>query len=283
MQVQVLSSAPNIRHTAYMIITSSPSIVGIVNLTPDSFSDGGQLVDVDKALFYTEKLIKDGADIIDVGAESSRPGAEPVSNDEEMKRLEPFLSHYKIRFDTPLSLDTYKSDVAEMGLSYGAQLINDITGLQGDPKMAEVIAKAKATAIVMHMKRTPKTMQVYPTYGDVVEEVRAFLDTSIQIAKDAGIIDVIIDPGIGFGKTVEHNLTLLNHLDRFLSLGCPILIGTSRKSFIGELTGDGVKDRLEGTLVSTLMAVEKGARFVRVHDVLSMKKAMTVYSAIKEH
>jgi len=264
-----------------LIENPKPLIMGILNLTTDSFSDGGLFTDVDKALFHAEKLIKDGADILDIGAESSRPGAAVLSSEDERFRLEPFLKVYRSRFDVPLSLDTYKSEIAEFGLGYGISLINDITGLQGDPNMAAVVAKAGVPIVVMHMQNTPQTMQLNPTYTDVVADVKAFLKKSCEISDAYGITDVIIDPGIGFGKTLQHNVALLNRLDDLLELGRPILIGTSRKSFLGQLTGDPVTERLEGTVVSTIMAIEKGARIVRVHDVLSMKKAITVYCSIK--
>lgn len=255
--------------------------MGILNLTPDSFSDGGRFVDVDQALAHAERLIQQGADILDVGAESSRPGAVRLSADDEKRRLEPFLNAYFSRFSTPLSLDTYKADVAQMGLGYGVSLINDITGLQGDKAMAGVIASAKAGVIVMHMQQRPDTMQDNPVYDHVLVEVKAFLSKSLSIATLAGIQTVILDPGIGFGKTLEHNLALIQHLDFFKDLGCPLLIGTSKKSFIGQLTGEPVSERLEGTLVSNLVALEKGATYFRVHDVLSLKKAFTVYNAIR--
>lgn len=259
-----------------------PTIMGILNLTPDSFSDGGLFLDTDLALFQAEKLISEGADILDIGAESSRPGASYVSADEEKRRLEPFLSVYKQRFDTPLSLDTYKPEVAEMGLSYGVSYINDITGLQGDVGMAPMIAKFGAGVIVMHMQKKPHSMQDNPVYTDVIREVKQFLAKSLSLATLAGIETVIVDPGIGFGKTLTHNLMLLNHLESFLELECPILIGTSRKSFIGQLTGEPVSERLEGTLVSNLIALEKGASIFRVHDVAALKKTFTVYYAIKD-
>ena len=256
--------------------------MGILNLTPDSFSDGGLFTDVDAALFHAETLIKDGADILDIGAESSRPGAVRVSADDEQKRLEPFLKKYHSCFDVPLSLDTYKPEIAELGLGYGVSMINDITGLQGDPRMAEVVSKGKVPVVVMHMQNKPETMQTHPTYTTVVDEVKQFLSVSIDIARDAGIQTIIVDPGIGFGKSLEHNLLLLNHLDSFSDLNCPLLIGTSRKSFIGQLTGAPVDDRLEGTLVSNLIALQKGARLFRVHDVKSIKKMFQVYFAIKD-
>ncbi len=254
--------------------------MGILNLTPDSFSDGGNFLSSDDALRQAEKLIKDGADILDIGAESSRPGAAPVSAEAEIDRLTPFLTRYSGHFDTPLSLDTYKSQTAEFGLTLGVSIINDITGLKGDPQMAKVIARFQAPAIVMHMQGTPQTMQQNPHYQHILDEVKAGLSDSIQIAETQRITQLIIDPGIGFGKTVEDNFKLVAHLTEFESLRKPILIGISRKSCLGAITGSPVHDRAPESLAAGLLSVLKGAQFLRVHDVKWMRNALLIVEAI---
>jgi dihydropteroate synthase len=247
--------------------------MGIVNVTPDSFSDGGALSDVDMTLRHIERLIGEGADCIDIGAESTRPGFQPVESGEEMRRLEPILKVYKTHFSAPLSLDTMKADVAEMGLAYGVDLINDVSGLMHDDRMPEVIARAGAGVIVMHRSQGAE-------YDDVIAEIRDFLVQAVDKAKRAGIEFVCVDPGIGFGKTLNHNVTILNHLELFRIEGCPIVVGTSRKSFIGLITGDAVSDRLEGTLSSVVASLFRGANMVRVHDVGQVKKAVLVADRI---
>lgn len=254
--------------------------MGVLNITPDSFSDGGQFLSVDKALQHAERLIKEGADILDIGAESSRPGSEPVSVEEELSRLTPFLKYYVRHFDTPLSLDTTKADVAALGIDHGVWMINDITGLTGDSRMLDTVANSHVALCLMHMQNQPESMQDSPQYEDVVSEVYHFLKQQTQTAHDAGVKTVVVDPGIGFGKSLDHNLSLLRHLDKFSELG-PVLIGTSRKSFIGAITGEPVSERLEGTLASNLWAYQKGASLFRVHDVVSFKKALQVFQAIE--
>ncbi len=251
--------------------------MGILNLTPDSFSDGGQFLDKDVAFKHIEQMIKDGADIIDIGAESSRPGSQSITAEEEIRRLKGVLLDYKKHFSTPLALDTTKADVAEFGLSLGVDLINDISGFRMDPKLSGVVAKYRVPVVLVHMRGTPQTMQQNPAYKDVVSEVMAELAQSIEIAKSHGISDIIIDPGIGFGKTAHHNFTLIHRLKEFQWLKFPILIGTSRKSFLG---GD-ITDRLEATLASTVLAVYNGAAIVRVHDVNAVKKAVAVVDAMR--
>ncbi len=249
-------------------------IMGIVNLTPDSFSDGGQFLNPDKALISIEKMIEDGADIVDIGAESSRPGSLSISAREEIQRLEKVLSAYPRYFSTPLSLDTTKSDVAEFGLSKGVSLINDISGLTADPLMAKIVKKHNAAVVLMHRKGDS-------VYQDVMSEVMNALKLSIQTAIDNGIVSIILDPGIGFGKTLAHNLEILRKLDHFKILGYPLLVGTSRKSFLGALTGkENPLDRLEATISSNVAAVMKGAHFIRVHDVKALKTAIQVVDAI---
>lgn len=255
-------------------------ILGVLNITPDSFSDGGQFFSVDSALKQAERLIEDGADVLDIGAESSRPGADKVSVEEEIRRLKPFLETYSKHFDTPLSLDTYKAEVAALGLEHNVWMINDITGLTGDENMLETVAQSDAALCLMHIQKRPDTMQDSPEYDEVVSDVYLFLSEQVKTAKDAGVKTVVVDPGIGFGKTLDHNLSLLRHLDKFTNLG-PVLIGTSRKSFIGAITGEGVSERLEGTLASNIWAYQKGASLFRVHDVVSFKKALKVFKAIE--
>ena len=225
-------------------------------------------------------MIQEGADVLDIGAESSRPGADKVSVEEEMARLSPFLKQYSQHFDTPLSLDAYKAEVAALGIDAGVWMINDITGLTGDAAMLNTVASSDVALCLMHMQKNPETMQDAPQYTDVVEDVYSFLKTQTKKAKDAGVKTVAVDPGIGFGKILEHNLSLLRHLEGFCELG-PVLIGTSRKSFIGAITGEDVSERLEGTLASNIWAYQKGASLFRVHDVVSLKKALQVFRAIE--
>lgn len=255
--------------------------MAILNLTPDSFSDGGHYNDPSTALTRIEYLIDQGADIIDIGAESTRPNAKPISQAEEERRLLPILKAYKKHFDVPLSIDTTKSAIAELALSYGASIINDTSAFRFDPAMPSVIAKHNATAVLMHSIKTPETMQDNPSYTDIIRDVSLSLSESIAIAKAAGITEIILDPGIGFGKTVTHNLQLLNHLDRLKALGYPILVGVSRKSMIGHITGESSTTRLEGTIAANIAAYFKGAQIFRVHDVGAVKKAMQVIQAIE--
>lgn len=278
---RVVSSCAPIKIGELSFSCSTPILMGIVNLTPDSFSDGGRLTSLDATLSHIEQLIKDGADWIDVGAESSRPGSDLVSISTEIDRLSPLLSCYKRHFSAPLSIDTTKSEVAAFALSKGADLINDISGLTDDPKMVQVIGNAGVPVVLMHRQGMNKTMQQAPVYGNVVDEVKAFFKAQLAMTKQHGIQQCILDPGIGFGKSVTHNLALINQLDAFQDLECPLLIGTSNKSFIGDITGDPVTSRAEGTLVSNLFAYLRGAHVFRVHDVCALKKAFQVFDAIQ--
>lgn len=253
--------------------------MGIVNLTPDSFFDGGKHSALDQTLSHIHRLIQGGANIIDLGAESSRPGSEPVSEGDEKRRLEPILSVYHTHFKTPLSLDTVKPEVAEFGLHHGVSILNDINGGQ-NPDMIQVAAKAQVPLVLMHKQGSPKTMQTQPTYTDVVAEVFDFLKTQHATATAAGIQKIIVDPGIGFGKTLEHNLALLHHLRHFSRLGCPLLIGASQKSFLGQLTGSEVQDRLPETLAAHLFAAQNGADILRVHNVAAHRNALKVAQAL---
>ena len=257
-------------------------VMGVLNVTPDSFADGGLFFETSKAVEHAKQMAFDGADIIDIGGESAKPGSEPISEEEELNRVQPVIKELvKDGISIPISIDTNKPAVAEKCLEVGARMVNDTTGLK-DIDMARVVSQYRIPVVIMHMKGTPKTMQADPTYEDVVEEIKEFMRQRIKVAKEAGIQEVIIDPGIGFGKTTEHNLQILKRLHEFQELGCPILIGTSRKSFIGNLTGGlPVTERLEGTLVSLAVAIMNGANIVRVHDVKETKRAIQVVDAIK--
>lgn len=257
-------------------------IMGILNVTPDSFYDGGKYLDVKKAVEHTIEISK-YADIIDIGGESSRPGAEQVSAEIELKRVIPVIKEISKRIDVKISIDTTKSIVAEEAINTGASIINDISGLRFDEKMADVAAKYNVNVVLMHMKGTPKTMQLNPYYDDVIGEILSFLKERIDFAVAKGIKKekIIIDPGIGFGKRVEDNLNIIKNLSKFKILNCPILIGTSRKSFIGALTNTPPEERLEGTIASNVIAIMNGADIVRVHDVKEMYKAIRIADAVK--
>lgn len=256
-------------------------IMGILNVTPDSFSDGGLYNKLDKALDHAEKMVEDGADIIDVGGESSRPGSEPIPEHIELERILPVIKKLAKKVNTPISIDTYKASVAERALDAGACMVNDITALD-DPNMAGVLAKFDAPIVLMHKQGTPKNMQVNPSYNSLIPEIIDYLQYKIQLAIDRGIRkeQIIIDPGIGFGKTAEHNLEILRDLRKFKILKKPILIGTSRKSFIGKVLNLPVEDRLEGTAATVAIAITNGADIIRVHDVKEMKRVALMTDAI---
>lgn len=250
-------------------------VMGILNVTPDSFSDGGKFNNIDSALKHTEQLINDGADIIDVGGESTRPNYTKISDEEEIERVVPVIEKIKADFDVPVSIDTYKSKVAEAAVGAGADLVNDIWGLKYDKNMAEVIAKSGAACCLMHNRERAE-------YNSFVEDVLDDLRETIAIAKKAGIADdkIILDPGVGFAKSYEQNLIITNNVDRLNELGYPVLLGTSRKSMIG-LTLDLPSDqRVEGTVATSVIGVMKDCRFVRVHDVLENKRAILMTEAI---
>ncbi len=257
-------------------------IMGVINITPDSFSDGGLYFDKNKALEKGLQLVEEGAEIIDIGGESTRPGSEAVSQEEEIRRVIPLIATLRKHTDTLISIDTTKSEVAHASLDAGADIINDISALRFDPRMASLAAEKDVPVILMHMKGTPKTMQVNPTYEDVLFEVKAFLQESIDKAQASGIKKekIIIDPGIGFGKRLKDNLALINNLHLLEELGRPILIGVSRKSFIGTILDSPPEERLEGTIASAILSIIHGAHILRVHDVASVKKAVRVAKAI---
>lgn len=255
-------------------------LVGVINVTPDSFSDGGLFLDPARAVEHAKRLVDEGADILDIGGESSRPGSDPVSEEEEWARLEPVLRCLLQQVNAPVSVDTYKPQTARRALEAGAHIINDITGLT-DPAMVETVAKHQVPVVIMHMKGRPKTMQQNAQYEDVVEEVKNFLIVQAEGAAKAGIRQVIVDPGIGFGKNTEHNLQLLRRLGELAALPYPLLVGPSRKSFIGNLTGAAVTDRLGGTLGAVTAAVLGGADLVRVHEPKECRQAVLVADAIR--
>ncbi len=259
-------------------------IMGVLNVTPDSFSDGGLYFNKETAVHHALKLVNDGADIIDIGGESSRPGSNPVPLDEELKRTIPVISALSGKIKIPISIDTYKADVARHALDAGASIVNDISGLRFDPDMASVVAANNVPVIIMHIKGTPDNMQINPSYKALIPEILDYLRGSIKISNEHGISaeSIIIDPGIGFGKTLEHNLEIINNLKEFLLLGRPVAIGVSRKAFIGKILGDvPPSERLEGTAAAVAISVYNGANIVRVHDVAEMSKVVKIADAIK--
>jgi len=258
--------------------------MGIVNITPDSFYDGGRHGTPDQAAAYARTLIADGADILDIGGESSRPGAESLSTDREIARVLPTLERLH-EVDVPISIDTYHADTARRALAAGATMINDITALRGDPAMADVIAEAGCPCVLMHMQGTPQTMQQEPRYKDIVDDLCAFFDDRLRFAVERGISlrNIWIDPGFGFGKSPEHNLTMLRRLREFQRLGRPLLIGTSNKSTIGFVLGGlPPEERTEGTAATVAIAVFNGATAVRVHDVKTMARVVRMSDAIAD-
>jgi len=257
--------------------------MGVLNVTPDSFSDGGKYQTAEDAAEEAVRMAQDGADIIDIGGESTRPGAVPVSAGEELSRVMPVIKALKGRVDVPISIDTWKSEVAREALSGGARIVNDVTALRGDKATSSVIARAGAGVILMHMRGEPGTMQDDVQYDDLIGEVFEYLAGSVDIAVKAGIEPgkIAVDPGIGFGKTVEHNLTILRQLGRLKDLGKPVVIGTSRKSFIGKLTGRQPDSREFGTAATVAAAILNGADIVRVHDVRDMRDVAVMTDAIK--
>lgn len=259
-------------------------VMGVLNVTPDSFSDGGRYGSVDAALARAEAIVDEGADVLDIGGESSRPRAWPVALEEELARVLPVVATLARRIRIPISIDTTKADVARRSLDLGAVIINDISALRGDAEMAAVVARAGAGLILMHMQGTPATMQEQPTYADVVEEVLEFLRDRVETAVNAGIgvERIAVDPGIGFGKTVDQNLALLRGLAAFGELGRPIVIGPSRKAFVGKVLNRSVSAREWGTAAAVAAGVLLGAHVVRVHSVGEMKDVVRVSRAIRE-
>lgn len=258
-------------------------VMGVVNVTPDSFSDGGLYLDPEAAVVHACELVARGADLLDIGGESTRPGAAPVSEAEELRRVIPVIERLRARVSVPLSVDTCKASVAAAAVAAGAGIVNDVGTHGGDPEMAAVVARSGAGYIAMHMQGTPATMQVAPHYDDVVGEVGGFLATALRALERAGVgrDQVVLDPGIGFGKALEHNLELLARLGAFRELGRPLVLGVSRKSFIGRLLGTPVADRLPGSLAATCLAVTAGVAVIRTHDVAETCQAVRVTEAIE--
>ncbi|MBA4390840.1 MAG: dihydropteroate synthase [Syntrophus sp. (in: bacteria)] len=261
-----------------------PLIMGILNVTPDSFFDGGKHNTEEAAIEYALQMVEDGADIIDVGGESTRPYAEEVDLDEELKRVIPVIEKISARSDVFISIDTYKSKVAQEACLAGAHMINDISGLTFDPQMSQIAGQLRAYVVIMHTRGTPKNMQENPYYKNVVAEIKKFFLKQMEAAIQAGIAEdrIILDPGIGFGKRVEDNLKILKMLGEFKKLGRPLLIGTSMKSFIGKVTESPLEERLEGTLASLAVSLMNGADILRVHDVKSAQKVAKLVHAVME-
>lgn len=256
--------------------------MGVINVTPDSFSDGGRFYDPVKAIQHGLKLARDGADILDIGGESTRPASDPVPAKEELKRVIPVIRALSQETHVPISVDTRKAEVAYEAIEAGASIVNDVSAMRFDPEMVGVIATAGVPVVLMHMKGTPKDMQINPVYEDLIGEIKEFLRERIGFAESRGIAPekIIVDPGIGFGKTVEHNLSLIKHLGRFVDLGKPILLGTSRKSFIGKVLQKEVDDREEGTAATVAVGIMNGANIVRVHDVARIVPVVRMTDAI---
>ena len=259
-------------------------VMGIINVTPDSFSDGGKYVKIKNAINHAKKMVDDGADIIDVGGESTRPGAEEVSSLEELRRVIPVVESIRLNFpDILISIDTTKSVVAHEAVKAGADIINDVSGLNSDSGMVGVVANLKVPIIIMHMKGNPKNMQTNPKYKNLISEITSFFEKKIKIATELGINRdlIIIDPGIGFGKTINHNFEIISKLKEFSKLNLPIMIGPSRKSFIGKTLNLPVESRIEGTSATITASILNGANIVRVHDVLEMKRVTEISEKIR--
>jgi len=258
----------------------NPKLMGVINVTPDSFSDGGQYLDPAAAIRHGEELVRDGAVILDIGGESTRPGAEEVDEAEELRRVEPVVR--ALAGGATVSIDTSKAVVASAALDVGASIVNDVTAFKRDPEMAGLCAERGAAVVLMHMPGNPRTMQDDPQYDDVVDDVKAFLAERMEFAVGEGVDEerVWLDPGIGFGKTLEHNLELLRRLGELRELGRPLVVGVSRKSFIGKVDGSAVEDRIGGSIASSVLAAAEGADVLRVHDVAEMAQALAVASAV---
>ena len=257
-------------------------IMGILNVTPDSFSDGGKFKSHDQAIGHAVKMIKEGANIIDIGGESTRPGAKAVQLEEELMRIIPIIEAIRLKSDCLISIDTYKSKVAEAALDAGADMVNDISGLTFDHNMASLVAERNVPVIIMHIKGKPGDMQKNPNYDNLIKEIKAFFEVQIAIAKKAGIDsgNIILDPGIGFGKRLEDNFEIIRELGQISTMGYPVLLGPSRKSFIGFTLDLPIEERIEGTLASITAGVINGARIVRVHDIRATRRTLTITEKI---
>jgi len=270
----------------HILDTRRTLVMGVINVTPDSFSDGGQYLDADEAVAHAHRMISDGADIIDIGGESSRPGSDPVDEKTELDRVIPIIREIRDFSDTPISIDTTKAEVARQAVLAGADIINDISALRFDREMVEVVAENRAPVVLMHMLGIPKTMQVDPSYADCISEVMQFFSERLHHCLNYGITKerIILDPGIGFGKRLQDNLTIISRLKEFKTFECPIMLGTSRKSFIGMISGekDHPESRIGGSLASALIAIMNGANIIRVHDVAETIEAIKIHRALKE-
>ena len=257
-------------------------IMGILNMTPDSFSDGGQFKSHDKAIDHALKMVEEGANIIDIGGESTRPGAEAVQLEEELSRTIPIIEAIRLKSDCLISIDTYKSKVAKAALDAGADMVNDISGLTFDHNMASLVAERNVPVIIMHIKGKPGDMQKNPNYDNLIKEIKVFFEVQIAIAKKAGIDsgNIILDPGIGFGKRLEDNFEIIRELGQISTMGYPVLLGPSRKSFIGFTLDLPIEERIEGTLASITAGVINGARIVRVHDIRATRRTLTITEKI---
>jgi dihydropteroate synthase len=260
-----------------------PLIMGILNVTPDSFYDGGRYFDRSRAEERAFRLVEEGADLLDIGGESTRPGSDSVTPEEEIRRVVPLIEFLAGRIPIPISIDTYKAEVARVSLQAGAEMINDISGLTFDPDLVSVVAESGVPVVLMHTLGRPQVMQENPVYRDLIAEIKEFLAGAIQKAERSGVRpeNIIIDPGIGFGKTVEHNLEIINRLADFQALGKPVMVGPSRKSFVGKILDEPVDERLEGTLAAVAIAAWNGAEIIRVHDVRAARKVVRIVTAIK--
>lgn len=274
-----------LRERAAVLPAEGAAILGVLNVTPDSFSDGGSYLDFERAVTYGTRLVAEGADFLDVGGESTRPGATAVSLDEELRRVVPVIRALRKEVEIPISIDTTKAAVAEAAIDAGATIVNDVSGGRADRRMLPLVARTGASVILMHRKGSPATMQRKPSYRDVVREVSDFLVRRVAAARALGIprASIAIDPGIGFGKTPAHNWQLLAGVRALARLGFPVVIGVSRKAFLGKLLDVPASERVEATVAASLLAVERGARIVRVHDVLPMARALRVAKEVWSH
>lgn len=261
-----------------------PLLMGILNVTPDSFSDGGEAINVDSAVAKGLRLVEEGTDILDIGGESTRPGSDPVSLEDELQRVIPAIEALSTQITIPISIDTTKAEVALQAIQAGAHIINDISGLTFDPKMIPVAAESKAGVICMHIQGTPQTMQENPHYENVVTDLKSWFEERIQTLLDAGVEPdrIMLDPGVGFGKTAEHNLEILSHIREFKQLGYPVLIGHSRKRFLSKLLGRSVEERLAGTVGVSIALAHQGVDVIRLHDVAANRDALSAWYAVSD-
>jgi dihydropteroate synthase len=266
----------------FQLDLTTPRVMGIVNVTPDSFSDGGRFSAAHLAIAHALKLIEEGADILDIGGESTRPNATPVSLQQELDRVIPVIEGLAGQINIPISIDTYKPAVMQAAITAGASIVNDVRALQEESAL-EIVAKSNVGVCLMHMQGTPQTMQIDPQYNDVVRDVKAFLQERLQASIHAGCraSNIVLDPGFGFGKTREHNITLIQQLESFASLGQPLLVGLSRKSVLGQVTGNDVDARLYASVAASVISAMKGAKILRVHDVKATLEALKVVTAIQ--